>query len=134
MTKIKSLGGETIDAWDQKWVHLNGGLRQPQLSLGQDVGLYRFSLDGQIVAVGTGTDKRKGIAKRFYDLCRPGSSGRNHRAGELIHENRDRLVVAVLITGRGQDARDLALRMREPMIERHQPLWTVPKACRTRRR
>lgn len=55
------------------------------------------------MAVGVGTDRDGGLAKRLSDFRRPSPSGRNHHAGELINENLNLLEVEVLITGTGSD-------------------------------
>ena len=128
MKKIepKLFGPMTLAEWDEKWEKVPGGLRQGQKHLRPDVGLYRMILNGQIVVVGSGTDKKHGVEKRLYDLSRPGKSSRDHHAGRLIYEHRDELVVEVLLTGVGPRAREIAEDLKWPMIRRHVPTWTAP--------
>ena len=120
------IDGKTIDEWDQGWVPVAGGLTIAQPELRFVVGLYRCFLGGRISALGTGTDKRKGMEKRFYDFMRPGDSGRNYYAGRQIHKHLDQLQVEVLETGPNvEHARELAKRLRAPMIQLHNPAWNV---------
>lgn len=122
----KLIDGRTLGEWDRKWDKVPGGLTQRQKQLRPDVGLFRMLLSGQIVVVGSGTDKRHGIEKRLYDLGRPGNSSRNHHAGRLIYEHLDELVVEVLITGHGPLAQETAKQLKDPMIRLHKPRWTAP--------
>lgn len=128
MVKVEPLKfhGKTLEEWDQQWVKVPGGLTQRQKQLRPDVGLFRMLLSGQIVVVGSGTDKKHGIEKRLYDLVRPGNSSRNHHAGGRIYEHRAAVVVEVLITGHGQTATEIAEELKWPMIRRHEPIWTAP--------
>lgn len=130
MTKIQPLliGGKTIEDWDRLWVVVEGGLKRPQPKLRHQVGLYRVSLKGRIMAVGAGTDKVGGLAKRLADFRRPSPSGRNHHAGELINANLDLLEVEVLITGSNRHAREIGQLLKTPMIRLHQPVWSAPNA------
>lgn len=127
MAKVEPLKfhGMTLEEWD-KWVKVPGGLTQRQKQLRPNVGLFRMLLNGQIVVVGSGTDKKHGIEKRLYDLSRPGNSSRDHHAGWLIHEHRAALVVEVLITGHGPLAQETAKQLKAAMIELHRPTWTAP--------
>jgi hypothetical protein len=131
------IAGRTLEEWNRLWVLVPGGLTFRHRALGTKVGLFRLSLDGQIMVVGTGTDKKGGITKRFSDYRRAGDSGRRHHAGQLVHENLDRLEVEVLITGSDWQARETARKLKGPMIRFHRPVWTVsnapfmPEAIRT---
>lgn len=122
------IAGRTLDEWNRLWVRLPGGLMIPHHALGTKVGVYRLSLDGQITVVGTGTDKKDGIAKRLYDYRRPGNSSRRHYAGQLVYENLNRLELEVLITGSDWQARVTAEKLKWPMIRLHRPVWTVLNA------
>lgn len=122
------IAGRTLDEWNRLWVSVPGGLTTSHRALGSKVGLFRLSLDGQIMVVGTGTDKSDGLAKRFSDYRRAGDSSRRHTAGRLVHENLDRLELEVLPTGADWQARKTALKLRGPMIRLLQPVWTVPSA------
>lgn len=130
MTNIQPLliGGKTIEDWDQSWIVVPGGIKHYQPELRYNVGLYRISLNGRIVAIGTGTDKSGGLAKRLSDFRRPSPSGRNHHAGELINENLDLLEVEVLIIGADRHAREIGKQLKTPMIRLHRPVWTTPNA------
>ena len=123
------IGPKTIEEWDQLWMPVAVGLKTLPSGLRSVVGLYRCSLGGQISAIGTGTDRRKGMEKRFYDLIRPGDSGRNYYSGRQIHKYRDRLDVEVLETGPNiEHWREIAKQLRTPMIQRHRPVWNVRNA------
>lgn len=136
MTKNQPLliDAMTIDEWDRKWDDVPGGLRRPQPQLRHTVGLYRLTLRGQIMALGTAVDRSRGIAKRLADLGRNGDSGRNHHAGKLIFKNLDVLELEVLETGGNvEHAREIARQLRTPMIQRHHPVWTVQNAPYSRK-
>lgn len=127
-TKKHLFGGKTLEAWDQQWTAVAGGLRHPQRQLRHLFGLYRLWLGDQLVALGSGTDRMEGIAKRLNDFRRLNASGRDHHAGRLIYERRHELRVEVLITGSDGAAMELARALRSPMRKRHKPHWNVPEA------
>ncbi|WP_396594851.1 hypothetical protein [Brevundimonas sp. R86498] len=128
MTKHQTplFGGKPVEEWDLSWVRVPGGLERHQSQLTEEVGLYRYTLNGRSMALGTGTDKKGGIAKRLSDFIRLGWSGRYHHAGQLIFGHRDRLEVWVLITGSGPYARKIARLLKAPMMALHQPAWNAP--------
>jgi hypothetical protein len=118
-------GGRTFEEWNHLWIPVPYGLKYYQAHLTNDVGLYRYVLNGRVMALGLGTDSKGGIAKRLSDFIRPGWSGRDHHAGQLIHAHRDQLVVEVLITGSGPEAQAIARQLKDPMVELHSPPWNV---------
>lgn len=130
MTKSQSplIGGKTVEEWDRLWRPVEGGLRQHHPKLRHQVGLYRVSRKGQIMAIGAGTDKSGGLAKRLSDFRRPNTSGREHYAGRLIYEHRDVLEVEVLITGSSSAEREVGRQLKTPMIHLHRPVWTASNA------
>jgi len=119
------IGGKTIEEWEGRWIQVPLGLLRHQPHLREVVGLYRYKLNGQVVALGTGTDSKGGIAKRLSDFIRSGWSGRDHHAGQLIYAHRHQLVVEVLIAGSGPQAQAIARQLRDPMVELHSPPWNV---------
>ncbi|RYY22660.1 MAG: hypothetical protein EOP62_22625 [Sphingomonadales bacterium] len=119
--------GKTVEEWDRSWIKVPHGLKHHQRDLRDKVGLYRINLGHRTVAIGTGTDKGGGLAKRLSDFRRKSPSGRNHYAGRLIYEHLDRLEVDVLITG-GRYEPETGRQLRTPMIRRHRPDWTVLNA------
>ena len=119
-------GDKTRAQWDRLWVRVPGGLKEYQPDLRYKVGLYRVLLNGVVMAIGTGTDKGGGQAKRLSDFHRPSWSGRNHYVGRQIYAHRDRLVVEVLIVGSDKEAREIARGLKKPMIHHHRPEWNVP--------
>lgn len=119
-------GDKTVEEWDLEWVKVPGALRQSQRQLRDQIGLYRVTLRGEIVAIGVGTDKRGGLAKRFSDFRRPSPSGRNHHAGRLSYEHRKEVEMEVLITGDRHSSPEIAKQLKTPMIRRHRPVWTAP--------
>ena len=129
MKKVQSplIGGQFIQEWDGNWIKVPGGLMHHQSYLRDSVGLYRLRLNCRIVALGTGTDKKGGLAKRLSDFRRPSPSGRDHHAGRLIYDHLDQLDVEVLITGKRHQP-ETARQLKWPMILRHRPAWTAPNA------
>ncbi|MGQ3041400.1 MAG: hypothetical protein ACT6TH_12315 [Brevundimonas sp.] len=121
-------GGKTVEEWDREWVPVARGLKEYQPSLRHRAGLYRMSLRGQVMALGTGTDKGGGLAKRLSDFFRKNASGRTHHAGQLIYENRAHLDVEVLITGSDAAAREVGRELSTPMKKLHNPVWNHPNA------
>lgn len=122
------IAGLALEDWNSRWTPVSGGLTRYHSALRFEVGLFRLLLDGQIMVVGTGTDKSGGMAKRLSDFRRDSDSGRRHYAGQRIHEELDRLAVEVLITGSGPQAREIARKLKEPMIRFHRPVWTMSNA------
>lgn len=131
---MPQIGGKTLEEWNLQWVRVPHGLKQHQAHLTEEVGLYRYLLDGQTMALGVGTDSKGGIAKRLSDMIRPSWSGRDHHAGQLIYAHRHRLTVEVLLTGSGRQAQAIARWLRDPMIALHQPVWNVPNPAAPSRR
>lgn len=128
------IGGKTLEEWNQQWVRVPHGLKQHQAHLTEEVGLYRYLLDEQTMALGSGMDSKGGIAKRLSDMIRPSWSGRDHHAGRLIYAHRNRLTVEVLLTGSGRQAQAIARRLKKPMVELHQPVWNAPNTAPPSRR
>lgn len=133
-TEPSLIGGKAVEDWDRLWVAVAGGLKHYQPKLRHMVGLYRVSLNGRVMATGSGTDKAGGLAKRLSDFSRPSPSGRNHHAGQLINDDLNSLTVEVLITGSDRHAREIALQLKTPMIRLHQPVWSAPDAPFMRKR
>lgn len=128
MTKHQTpatVGDKAIDEWDAEWDAHKGGLRERHHQLDGLLGLYRLTLNGETVAIGTGTDIKQGIPKRLYDFHRRSPSGRNHHAGQLIYQYRDQLEVQVLIVGVGREAQRIARQLKPLMVGRHRPVWNV---------
>lgn len=123
-----------VERCDDLWRRVPGGLTKHQRSYRFDVGLYRFTFRGQIVVIGIATAKTGGLAKRRSDFRRPSDSGRRTLAGKMVYRHRDEIVVEVLITGEDQEARILTSLLRDPMIERHEPLWTSTYGAAKRKR
>jgi hypothetical protein len=128
MTSLEALlvGGKTVAEWDLLWRPVKDGLKRVQPSLRHKVGLYRILYKGQVVALGGGTDKSGGLAKRLSDFFRPSPSGRQHYAGQLINSNLSSLEVEVLIIGADRLAREIARQLKGPMIRFHRPAWSAP--------
>lgn len=126
------IGDFIIDEWDTEWVALKGGLRQRHHDLDGLLGLYRLTLNGRDMAIGTGIDIRQGIPKRLYDFHRPSQSGRDYHCGQLIYRYRDQLEVQVLITGIDREAQRIARQLKAVMLERHRPAWNVPVPVRAK--
>lgn len=122
------IGGKSIEDWDRLWARVDGALHHYQPKLRHKVGLYRISRDRQIMAIGVGTDKDGGLAKRLSDFHRLGSSGRDHHAGQLIYEHRDHLDMEVLITGFDLHAREIGKQLKTPMMRLHKPVWNAANA------
>ena len=136
MTKHQTspmIGDSTIDDWEVEWTHLNGGLRQRHHELDGLLGLFRLTLNGQDVFIGTGIDIKDGLPKRLYDFHRQSDSGRDHHAGRLIYQHRDQVEVQVLITGTDREAQRIARQLKRAMVERHRPAWNAPVPVRAKK-
>lgn len=128
------IGGKALEEWNLQWVCVPHGLKHHQAYLTEEVGLYRYLLNNETMALGAGTDSKGGIAKRLSDMIRPSWSGRDHHAGQLVYAHRNQLTVEVLLTGSGRQAQAIARRLRGPMIALHHPVWNVPiTAARSKR-
>lgn len=118
-------GGRTVDAWDQCWVPvgpLNGGTA----SFPTTVGLYRAILNGQIVYIGKGREHANGgLRKRLRDYTRSSDSARRTGAGPRMWENRDGILIELLITGADRAAAFVADQIEGIFIERYDPPWNV---------
>ncbi len=123
---LELIDKQAIESRYGTWVEVEGGLSRYHPPLRGQFGLYRLSLKGRVVAIGTGTDKKGGMAKRLSDFHRTSPSGRNHYAGNLIYANRMEIKIEVLLLGRDYPARLLARQLRDPMVALHKPAWTVP--------
>ena len=132
--KPARFGGKTLDECDELWVKVEGSLRDPNPDLTGKVGLYRVRLMGRDMAIGRAIEIKGGLSKRLYDFGRPSDSGRKHRAGLLIHQHIDQIDVEVLITNDlSTNPVTLAKRLRGPMVDLHQPEWTVRAHYRERK-
>lgn len=119
-------GGKTLNECDELWVKVEGSLRDRHSELIGKVGLYRVRLKGRDMVIGRAVEVKGGLAKRLYDFGRTSDSGRKYKAGLLIHEHIDQIDVEVLITNDlSTNPVTLAKRLRGPMVDLHQPEWTV---------
>ncbi len=123
------IAGKTIQQWEVEWLSVQGGFTRAYPEFRHKVGLYRVVLHGQVMALGKGVDRRGGLAKRIADFRRDSDSARNHHAGELIRLHLDQLQLELLVTGANlQAARDLAEKLKGPMLRLHRPAWSVINA------
>lgn len=131
MSDIDSIevGGKALADWDQMWVPLKGGATVYHAELRGRVGLYRFKLQGQVMAIGVATEQPGGLAKRLSDFRRDSSSARDHHMGRLINLHLHDLTAEVLITGSGSEGAALATQLTKAMVERHKPVWNCSKAA-----
>jgi hypothetical protein len=132
--KPARFGGKTLDECDELWVKVEGSLRERRSEFDGKVGLYRVRLNGREKAIGRAVEIKGGLPKRLYDFGRSSDSGRRYKAGLLIHEHIDQIDVMVLITNDlSTNPVTLAKRLRGPMVDLHQPEWTVRAHYRKRK-
>lgn len=123
------IDGKPLSAWDGEWVEVAGGFATPQPKLRSKVGLYRAVKNGQTVAIGSGTDRLGGLAKRIADFRRSSTSAREHHAGERINAEIGDLTLEVLIAGsNNQHAREVAEILKKEMKKKHLPKWNAPES------
>lgn len=133
-TKPRVFGPMTLSEWDLKWKPLEGGLKADHDELKGKIGLFRMRINGCDMAIGKAVEKKGGLKKRLSDFSRFSPSGRDYKTGKKIHDNIDVIDVEVLITsGLKSNARTLADDLRGPMIDLHQPEWTVRARYRKRK-
>lgn len=117
---------DALDNLEGDWVRLDAGLRRTYPELRQQVGLYRFRLDGQIMGLGCGTEYQNGgLAKRLRDFVREGDSGRKHYLGQQAYEHRGEVEVEVLVLGSDQAAAWTAKDLKLAYLKQHLPQWNV---------
>ncbi len=97
--KAPPLDEDAVAEQETRRKSIPGGLKHHQSHLRASVGLYRLILHGRIVALGTGTDKKGGLAKRLSDFRRQGPGGRRFHTGQITYDHLDPLDVEALITG-----------------------------------
>ncbi len=129
MSKTKQLkaalyDGKSLETYD-RWVDMQGGFAVPHPELRGKAGLYRATLNGEIMFIGKGAGIRTGLFERLYDLRRPGDSGRRYRAGQYINAHLDKLGLQVAVMGSDGAARALTSKLLWPMIRRHRPRLNV---------
>ena len=121
------IDGRAVAEWDESWLGVNEWWKADTPLLRAARGLVRFTLNGEVMAIGRASDNRWGIAKKFRDLVRPSPSSRDHHAGRLIFENRYDLTADIIVTGEDRNMERVNIALRKAMIELYRPLWNVPK-------
>ena len=112
------------DPKNYNWTHL-GMLDSAELSqLSTFVGLYRATLDGEIVYVGRAVEfSNGGLRKRLSDYTRNSDSSRKHASGQSMNKHRADLSIDVLITGSDQEAAEIAKVLERHFIKLYNPIW-----------
>lgn len=118
------IGGKTLREWEGSWRHL-GMLSSANLSeLSNYVGLYRASLNGNVVYVGRAVEYLNGgLRKRLSDYTRESDSSRKHASGQLMNKNSDDLSIDILITGSDDIAVTTAKKLEIYFIGEYSPSW-----------
>jgi hypothetical protein len=107
------------------WEKLPNGLASDLSGYRKKVGHYRMTKQsGDVVYVGRATEHKKGgLKKRLTDYTRRSDSGRKHKSGQQIYENRENLTVEVFVMGEGVEAARVAKQFEPGAIRDDNPLW-----------
>ena len=133
MTKDTLIAGTSIGEWNRSWVKLPGGLFRLPSDFRYFVGLFRVRLGGEVKFIGCAREPGNGgITKRLRDFTRKSSGGRDHYAGELIHQHRHDVEIDVIVMGIDEAAGYAAQRLKNALLHVSPPPWNV-RASSTRR-
>jgi excinuclease UvrABC nuclease subunit len=110
----------------REWVNL-GPLNETETDFSiysKDIGVYRARLNNEIVYIGKATELNNGgFRKRLRDYTRKSNSARNYPSGRLMHENRDKLMIEIIITERGNAGVQFAELLEIGLIKEYRPSW-----------
>jgi len=111
---------------DRKWIEI-GFLSEANSDFSKynkDIGVYRAILNGKIVYVGKATELNNGgFRKRLRDYTRVSDSARNYPSGKKMHENKDDIIIEILIVERNSEGKEKAERLEKEFIIKCKPVW-----------
>lgn len=90
----------------------------------KDIGIYRATLNDEVVYIGKATELNNGgFRKRLRDYTRSSSSARNYPAGELMYQQRNEIVIEIVIFNRSAESIPEIERIEAKLIKELQPTW-----------
>lgn len=122
------LGDKTVEQWESTIFDL-GSLGNVQGNLkkyNQSVGVYMAYLEDKLVYIGSATENSNGgLRKRLTDYVRDNNSGRLSVSGQLMYENRNDIIIKIIVTGSDIKAIAVALALEVMLINTHNPCWNI---------
>jgi len=120
----RQTSAKSVRDWDKEWQPL-GTLANVSLShLSHSVGLYRASLNGEVVYIGRAVEYNNGgLRKRLSDYTRASDTGRKHRSGQHMHKHAHELQMDILVTGSDAEAAKLAKKLEPQFVRLYRPKW-----------
>ena len=111
---------------DRKWINI-GFLSESNSDFSKynkDIGVYRAILDAKTVYIGKATELNNGgFRKRLRDYTRISDSARNYPSGKKMHENKDDIIIEILIVERNSEGKEKAERLEKEFIIKCKPVW-----------
>lgn len=123
MDSTELIARRSIAEWDRMWQ--SAGLLTDNFSVfARSVGLYRASLDGQVVYIGRAIEfSNGGLRKRLSDYTRKSPSAREYGSGRKMAANAAALKIDILSTGGDAIAAEVARQLKGHMIQKYRPSW-----------
>ena len=92
----------------------------------KDIGLYRAILNDKIVYIGKATElDNGGFRKRLRDYTRKSDSARNYPSGILMNQNKNNIMIEILIFDRCKTNISIINDKEEKYIKEIKPIWNL---------
>lgn len=109
-----------------EWVTL-GPLNEAETDFSKyskDIGVYRARLNDVVVYIGKATELNNGgFRKRLRDYTRKSDSARNYPSGRMMYENRNKVIIDIIIAERSGAGIIFTERLEIELITEHKPAW-----------
>ncbi len=90
----------------------------------KDIGVYRASLDGEVVYIGKSTElDNGGFRKRLRDYTRSSNSARDYPAGKLMHQHKNEIQIEIVIFKQHLDSLSDIEKLETQLIKELKPIW-----------
>lgn len=118
------LDNKTVNEWEHEWNTL-GCLSNINISsCDQSVGVLRARLSSKVVYIGGAIEwSNGGFSKKLSDYIRDSDSGRKHGSGKKVYENRNSLIIDIIVTGSDENASEVASNLEKLLIMMYTPEW-----------
>ena len=121
------VGGKTVAEWNTEWSYVEHGFTDTQPQLEGLLGLYRATLQGDIMYIGRSTEINAGLQKRLRDYSRDSDSARDHSGAQNILNHVDVVKCEVIVVGIDENAlKDTAI-LYGLMMDIYNPEWNASK-------
>ena len=109
-----------------KWINI-GTLDESETDFSdynKDIGVYKATFNEELVYIGKATElDNGGFRKRLRDYTRDSDSARNYPSGRKMNENREEVIIEILIMERSLEGISQTESKETELISLYNPTW-----------